>query len=60
MIEKIEALKYAPRPYGCTKLTNINKTYRIRVGDYRIVYEIYDDVLLIMIVDVDHRKDVYR
>jgi mRNA interferase RelE/StbE len=60
IIEIIKTLRYAPRPYGCIKLVGIDKTYRIRVGDYRIVYEIHDGVLLVMVISVDHRKDVYR
>ena len=53
-------LEQNPRPIGCTKLTGSKNAYRIRVGIYRIVYEIYDKQLIIFIFDVDHRKDVYR
>ncbi|MDR0306677.1 MAG: type II toxin-antitoxin system RelE/ParE family toxin [Chitinispirillales bacterium] len=38
----------------------MDKTYRIRTGDYRVVYEIHDNVLTIIVIDIDHRKDIYR
>jgi mRNA interferase RelE/StbE len=56
----IDGLARAPRPAGCIKLTGADNAYRIRVGDYRIVYEIVDRVLIVYIVRVAHRKDVYR
>ncbi len=50
-----------PRPLGCKKLTGEFTNYwRIRVGDYRIVYEIDDEKMLIMIYRIMHRKEVYR
>ena len=61
------ALSYAilnlqnnPRPHGCKKLTGSSHVYRIRVGIYRVVYEIIDKQLVVYIFDVEHRKDVYR
>ncbi|OQY55339.1 MAG: type II toxin-antitoxin system RelE/ParE family toxin [Candidatus Parabeggiatoa sp. nov. 2] len=56
---KILALAENPRPHGVKKLRGYENTYRIRVGDYRIVYEIHDNVLWILIVEVGHRSDVY-
>ena len=56
----ILGLQDAPRPYGYKKLTGTVNIYRIRVGVYRIVYEIVSGQLLVYIFDVDHRKDVYR
>ena len=47
-----------PRPPGYRKLKG-RKGYRIRVGNYRVIYEIYDHVLLIEVVDLGHRKDIY-
>ncbi|TRX38501.1 type II toxin-antitoxin system RelE/ParE family toxin [Flavobacterium sp. ZT3R18] len=47
-----------PRPQGYRKLKG-RKGYRIRVGDYRVIYEIFDHVLLIEVVDLGHRKDIY-
>ena len=57
--EKILALKTDPRPPGCKKLKG-SESWRIRVADYRIIYEIKDNVLQIIVIDVDHRKQVYR
>ena len=48
-----------PRPQGYKKLKG-RKGYRIRVGDYRVIYEIIDDILLIDVVDLGHRKDIYE
>ena len=56
----IDGLARRPRPVGCTKLAGTEDAYRIRVGDYRIVYEIVDKVLTVYIIRVAHRKDVYR
>lgn len=57
--EAIRALSEDPRPNGCTKLSG-QPGYRIRVGVYRIIYEIKDDVLIVVVIGVGHRKDVYR
>lgn len=56
----IDGLARKPRPTGCVKLAGADDAYRIRVGDYRIVYEVLDRVLIVYIVRVAHRKDVYR
>ena len=56
----ILALADNPRPPGCLKLSGADSLWRIRVGDYRIVYSIHDDRLLVLVVRVAHRKDVYR
>ena len=55
----IDALADNPRPSGCTMLT-VEKRYRIRVGDFRIVYEIHDLKLLVLVVRIGHRSNVYR
>jgi mRNA interferase RelE/StbE len=47
-----------PRPNGCKKLKG-RDGYRIRVSDYRIIYEIQDNVLLVDVIDLGHRKDIY-
>ena len=47
-----------PRPPGCKKLTGID-AWRIRVGDFRVVYEIHDDRLLVLVVRIGHRREVY-
>ena len=47
-----------PRPHGYIKLKDRN-SYRIRIGDYRVIYEIHDYILLVDVIDLGHRKDVY-
>ncbi len=59
ILARIDALALEPRPQGCQKLTG-QERYRVRVGRYRIVYEIRDEVLLVIVVAVAHRKGVYR
>ena len=59
ILSKIELLANDPRPTGSQKLTGL-ELYRVRQGQYRIVYSIQDNELLIHIVKVGHRKDVYR
>ena len=49
-----------PRPPGCRKLAGLRDRWRIRVGAYRILYDIHDDRLIIVIVRASHRKDAYR
>lgn len=56
----IDALARVPRPPGCRKMEGAASTYRLRVGAYRIVYEIEDRVLLVLVVRVGHRREVYR
>ena len=58
--EKIRDLAFNPRPKGCKKLQGSHDLYRIRCGDYRVVYTIHDGVLLILIVEVGHRREIYR
>ncbi|MBW4469228.1 MAG: type II toxin-antitoxin system RelE/ParE family toxin [Stenomitos rutilans HA7619-LM2] len=57
---KIDALAENPRPPGVIKLEGEDNAYRLRVRDYRLVYEIYDDRLVISVVRVGHRREVYR
>lgn len=56
----LRSLAVDPRPHGCTPLKGFPDTWRIRIGDIRIVYEIHDDRLLVHVVRVGHRKDVYK
>jgi mRNA interferase RelE/StbE len=58
--EAIDGLAEEPRSSGHTKLVDEDHLYRIRVGDYRIVYQIEDDRLVVLVVRVGHRKDIYR
>lgn len=57
---KIEALAIDPRPPGSKKLRGYQNRWRIRVGDYRVIYEVYDRELLVLIVKIGHRSDVYE
>jgi mRNA interferase RelE/StbE len=60
IIEAIERLEEDPRPVGCRKLVGSDTSYRIRVGDYRVLYLIEDAVCVVDVERVRHRKDVYR
>lgn len=55
----IARLADEPRPPGCTKMSGAD-AYRVRVGDYRAIYAIRDDRLVILVVKVGHRSDVYK
>ncbi len=59
IIKSIQNLVIDPRPSGCKKLTGEEK-YRIRIGNYRVLYMIEDDILIVYIVKIGHRRDVYR
>jgi mRNA interferase RelE/StbE len=56
----VEALACNPRPVGCRKLTGASMTYRVRVGRYRVVYTVEDECLIVQVVRVGHRGDVYQ
>ncbi len=58
--DALEELRGDPRPAGVVKLTGDENLWRIRVGNYRVVYEIHDDRLIVLVLRVAHRKDVYR
>jgi len=60
VLEAVAALAPNPYPAGCKKLQGSGHTYRIRTGDYRIVYTVFSDALIVEIVRVRHRKDIYR
>jgi mRNA interferase RelE/StbE len=59
LIEAILLLAKNPRPSGCKKLKG-RDAYRIRKGNYRIIYEIYDDVLIVEVIGLGHRKEIYE
>ncbi len=59
ILKRIEALRFVPRPPGVEKLSG-QELYRIRQGVYRILYEIKNDELIIIVVKIGHRRDVYR
>ncbi len=58
--DAIEQLTRDPRPTGVVKLSGEDGLYRVRAGDYRAVYQIQDECLLILVVKVGHRREVYR
>jgi mRNA interferase RelE/StbE len=55
----INNLATNPRPSGCKKLKGNQTDYRIRIGDYRVVYEIHDNKLVVLVLNLGHRKDIY-
>jgi mRNA interferase RelE/StbE len=57
---RIDALAADPRPPGATRLSGADDLYRIRAGDYRVIYAVQDEVLLVLVVRVGHRREVYR
>ena len=59
ILKCIRSLAKEPRPQGCEKLSG-QERYRVRLGVYRIIYEIQDDVLAVVVVKVGHRREVYR
>ncbi len=56
----LDSLAKNPRPPGCVKLQGGDDLYRVRVGDYRVVYTIQDTVLVVLVVEAGHRRDIYR
>jgi mRNA interferase RelE/StbE len=60
LVRAIRALQEDPRPRGHRKLVGEERIYRIRVGDYRVVYEVDDDQQTVLITRVRHRKDAYQ
>ncbi|CAM3467629.1 type II toxin-antitoxin system RelE family toxin [Parendozoicomonas haliclonae] len=60
LVELAESLTANPYPNGCRKLSGTEHTYRLRAGDYRLVYQVINGRLIIEVVKVGHRKEVYR
>ncbi|MGD0768767.1 MAG: type II toxin-antitoxin system RelE/ParE family toxin [Tepidisphaeraceae bacterium] len=64
MVKRIDAAILAlaenPRPSGCVRLSGQSHLWRIRVGDYRVLYEIQDQQLVVLVVSVAHRREAYR
>lgn len=58
--EATEALRSEPRPAGVKMLTGMHGVLRIRVGDYRVLYTVDDDKLVILVVDAGHRRQIYQ
>lgn len=60
VVAAIRTLATNPRPPGCRKLAGTRNDWRIRVGDYRVIYEIADEIRIVRVNRVRHRRDVYR
>ena len=60
IVEKIDSLSESPPNPDTTKMKGNNPFHKVRIGDYRIVYEIQEDVLVILVIKIGHRKDIYR
>ena len=58
IITVVRSLSDDPRPAGAKKLSG-RDAWRIRVGDYRVIYEIHDDALVVLVVSIGHRRDIY-
>jgi mRNA interferase RelE/StbE len=59
-VSAIEGLAENPRPPGCLKMQGNDELYRVRVGDFRIIYQVRDSVLVVLVVDIGNRRDIYR
>jgi mRNA interferase RelE/StbE len=59
IIARVEGLASEPRPHRCEKLSGLEQ-YRVRQGDYRVVYSVDDAARMVLVVKVGHRRDVYR
>lgn len=59
ILSGIAGLELEPRPAGCKKLVGEKNAWRIRVGDYRALYEIVDSVLIVTVVKIAHRREAY-
>ncbi len=57
---KIDDLAKEPRPIGVKKLKGRENAYRIRVDKYRVIYDIFDDILLVNVIEIGHRSKVYK
>jgi mRNA interferase RelE/StbE len=60
IVAAIETLEADPRPAGSKKLVGSDRTYRLRIGDYRVIYDIHNDTLIVLVVRIRHRRDAYR
>ncbi|MCX7086971.1 MAG: type II toxin-antitoxin system RelE/ParE family toxin [Methylococcales bacterium] len=56
----IDELSENPYPHDCKKLVGSEHTYRIRSGNYRVIYSIFDNQLIVQIIKIGHRKDIYK
>ena len=60
IIKRLESLSENPRPSGTKKLRGAEDLFRVREGNYRIIYQIQDELLVVLVVKVGHRREIYR
>jgi len=60
MASKVQTLPDDPFPSGCKKLLGEPDTWRVRIGDYRVIYQVRRGILLVLVINIGHRRDVYR
>jgi mRNA interferase RelE/StbE len=60
LARRIDALAANPRPQGIKKLSGEDDLYRLRVGDYRVLYQIQEQKLIVLVVGLGHRSEIYR
>lgn len=60
VLNRADLLGHDPRPHGCKKLSDGDGLYRVRVGDYRIIYAVDDKAVVVLVVRVRHRSEAYR
>jgi mRNA interferase RelE/StbE len=60
LLQAIKGLPEEPRPHGCRKLRGYVNVYRVRVGAYRVLYSIEDNRLVVLVLKIGHRREIYR
>lgn len=60
ILSALQGLAFDPFPAGCRKLSGEQNTFRIRVQNYRIIYEVHPEIILVKVLKIGHRKDIYR
>lgn len=60
ILDAVDALAADPRPHGSRKLVGEQTAWRLRIGDYRVIYDVYDDALTVTVVRAAHRREVYE
>ena len=60
LVALIRDLETEPRLSGCRKLSGSDDIFRLRLGDYRIIYRVEDEKLVVLVIEIGHRRDIYR
>ena len=60
IIQTVETLAGDLYPTGCRKLHGTDRQYRVRIGDYRVIYEVHEELKIVIVYHIRHRKDAYR